>query len=319
MNDDMERDAEAPPASGMKGRLRGAVDGVRAAVVRLSLRASPSEAQRVFGLTLLLGGVCGVVAVAFHLAIQGAERLLSIRSTTPEGWTWIPWVVLTPAVGGTIAGVILHRFAPNAAGSGIPQIKTAYALDTSGTRLRDAAAKFIVCVLQLGSGASLGREGPTVQICAAVATSVGRWLALSPANLRRLIPVGAAAGVAAAFNAPIAAVAFTIEEIAEGAGERAAGDVARRKEHAAPDEPLLRAVARMQRLGVRQLPVLERGSPTLIGMLAMSDVLRAQVRSEQGGDAATSADRGSTVPDEDPHDLTGRVRLPADAPPKESS
>src|SRR4029079_3505141 len=76
--------------------------------------------------------------------------------------------------------------------------------------------KFLVCTLQIGSGASLGREGPTVQICTAVATGLGRWLALSPANLRRLIPVGAAPGIAAAFNAPIAAVTFTIEEIVGG-------------------------------------------------------------------------------------------------------
>jgi CIC family chloride channel protein len=189
------------------------LDAARAAVVRLSLRLSPSEAQRVFALTLVLGGLCGLVAVAFHLAIHAAQRLLFERFGPDDGWAWVPWVVLVPGLGGLAAGFLLQRVVPSARGSGIPQVKTAYALDTSGARLRDAVGKFAVCVLQLGSGASLGREGPTVQICAGVATSVGRWLALSPANLRRLIPVGAAAGVAAAFNAPIAAVTFTIEEV----------------------------------------------------------------------------------------------------------
>ncbi len=194
-------------------RIQASLDAARAFVVRITLRVSPSEAQRVFGLTLVLGAVCGLVAVAFHLAIHGAQQLLFDRYSPVDGWVWIPWVVLVPAVGGAIAGVLLQYVVPSARGSGIPQVKTAYALDTSGTRLRDAVGKFGVCVLQLGSGASLGREGPTVQICAGVATSIGRWLALSPANLRRLIPVGAAAGVAAAFNAPIAAVTFTIEEV----------------------------------------------------------------------------------------------------------
>ena len=80
-------------------------------------------------------------------------------------------------------------------------------------RLRDAAGKFVIGALQLGSGSSLGREGPTVQITAGVASSLGRVTGVSPKALRRLIPVGAAAGIAAAFNAPIAAVTFTIEEV----------------------------------------------------------------------------------------------------------
>jgi CIC family chloride channel protein len=194
-------------------RVERLLDAIRAFVVRVSLRLSPSEPQRVLAVTLVLGALCGLVAVAFHVAIRGAQHLLFEHYTPADGWVWIPWVVLVPSVGGVLAGLLLQYVVPTARGSGIPQVKTAYALDTSGTRLRDAIGKFGVCVLQLGSGASLGREGPTVQICAGVATSLGRWLALSPANLRRLIPVGAAAGVAAAFNAPIAAVTFTIEEI----------------------------------------------------------------------------------------------------------
>lgn len=102
---------------------------------------------------------------------------------------------------------------PGARGSGIPQVKVAYAVKGGRVPFVDAAGKFLIGVLQIGTGSSLGREGPTVQICAGVASSMGRAAALSRDNLRRLLPVGAAAGIAAAFNAPIAAVTFTIEEV----------------------------------------------------------------------------------------------------------
>lgn len=198
-----------------RARAQAAAERLRAFAVRASMRVSPSEPQRVLLLTIALGAVCGLVAVAFHLAIHGAQTLLIDRfqGGDLDPWVWIPAVLLMPAAGGVAAGVLLQYVVPSARGSGIPQVKVAYALDSKGTRLRDAVGKFLVCTLQIGSGASLGREGPTVQICAGVATSLGRWLALSPANLRRLIPVGAAAGIASAFNAPIAAVTFTIEEV----------------------------------------------------------------------------------------------------------
>ena len=80
-------------------------------------------------------------------------------------------------------------------------------------RLRDSIGKFFIGALQIGTGSSLGREGPTVQICSGVAKGMGKLGGVSPQNLKLLLPVGAAAGIAAAFNAPIAAVTFTIEEI----------------------------------------------------------------------------------------------------------
>jgi CIC family chloride channel protein len=95
----------------------------------------------------------------------------------------------------------------------VPQVKVAYAVRGGRVPFVEAAGKFLIGVLQIGTGSSLGREGPTVQICAGVASTLGRAAALSRENLRRLLPVGAAAGIAAAFNAPIAAVTFTIEEV----------------------------------------------------------------------------------------------------------
>ena len=179
----------------------------------LALRIVPTEAQRLLALTMAIGVVCGLVAVAFHEAIrlaEGASRPLVDRDTSR---LWILWVLLLPTVGGLVAGALLARFFPDARGSGIPQVKASYAGKRGRVRLRDAVAKFFLAALQIGSGASLGREGPTVQICAGVASALGRFARISPHAQRRLIPVGAAAGIAAAFNAPIAAVTFTIEEI----------------------------------------------------------------------------------------------------------
>jgi chloride channel protein, CIC family len=163
--------------------------------------------------TLLVGAGCGLLAVAFHSAIVAADALLISRAQHAPGHWWVVLTLLCPAAGGLLAGLALTLAFPAARGSGIPQVKAAYAVRTERIRLRDGVAKFALCSLQLGSGASLGREGPTVHMCAALASALGRWFALSPRSVRRLLPVGAAAGVAAAFNAPIAAVTFTVEEI----------------------------------------------------------------------------------------------------------
>jgi len=182
-------------------------------VRRAILRALPTEAQRIFALTLLVGVVCGVVAVAFHLAIHAAEHALIERAFAVEGPLGTALVVLVPTVGGLVVGALLTWVVPGARGSGIPQVKEAFAVPGGRVKLRDAVGKFLLGALQIGSGASLGREGPTVQICAGASSFLARAARLSPAGARRLMPVGVAAGIAAAFNAPIAAVTFTIEEI----------------------------------------------------------------------------------------------------------
>jgi CIC family chloride channel protein len=176
-------------------------------------RLVPTERQRLFGLTIAIGGVCGLAAVAFHVAIERATQRTIERAMAATGHAWIGWTLVVPTAGGLLAGLLLYHVVPNARGSGIPQVKVAYAAQAGRLRLRDSLGKFAIGVLQIGTGSSLGREGPTVQICAGVATGLGRIAGVSQRNLRRLIPVGAAAGIAAAFNAPIAAVTFTIEEI----------------------------------------------------------------------------------------------------------
>ncbi len=182
--------------------------------VRRALRKYlPNEAQHLFALTLAVGAICGLVAVAFHLAIQAAGHLFIDRAMSAPGRSWIAWTIVSPTVGGLVAGALLTWVVPNARGSGIPQVKQAFAIEGGRVRFRDAVGKFVVAVLNIGSGASLGREGPTVQICAGATSLLARATSLPPKSARRLIPVAVAAGIAAAFNAPIAAVTFTIEEI----------------------------------------------------------------------------------------------------------
>ena len=181
--------------------------------LRAELRFVPTETQRLFALTIVIGAFSGFAAVAFHVAIRFAEHQLIDRAMAAPGRWWLFWTLATPALGGLICGALLQYVVPQARGSGIPQVKAAFAAQGRGLRFRDAVGKFFISSLQIGSGASLGREGPTVQICAGIAALFGRLAGVSPRNLRRLLPVGAAAGIAAAFNAPIAAVTFTIEEI----------------------------------------------------------------------------------------------------------
>lgn len=182
-------------------------------LLRLFLRLVPSETHRVFAVALVAGALCGLAAVSFHLAIIWAESRMIERAFSAAGRTWIWWTILVPTFGSLICGAILQYGIPGARGSGVPQVKVAYAVKGGRVPFVEALGKFVVGVIQIGSGSSLGREGPTVQICAGVASTLGRAAALSRENLRRLLPVGAAAGIAAAFNAPIAAVTFTIEEV----------------------------------------------------------------------------------------------------------
>jgi CIC family chloride channel protein len=177
------------------------------------MRRMPTEQQRLFAVTIVAGGLCGLAAVAFHLSIGWAEALFINRANAAPGHSWIFWTIFSPVLGGLAAGLALYFIVPGAAGSGIPQVKAAYALRSGLVPIKDAIGKFILCAVQIGSGASLGLEGPTVQICSGVSSLLARVAKLSPRNQRRMTSVGMAAGIAAAFNAPIAAVTFTLEEL----------------------------------------------------------------------------------------------------------
>lgn len=194
-------------------RIRNALRLRNLYLLRVAMRFAPSETQRLYAITLLIGALSGFAAVAFHLTIMLLERVLVDRAMNAPNHSWIGWTIFTPTAGAVLCGLMMTYVVRNARGSGVPQVKVAYAAKNGRIRLRDAIGKFFISALQIGSGSSLGREGPTVQICAGIASTLGRVARVSPKNLRRLLPVGTAAGIAAAFNAPIAAVTFTIEEV----------------------------------------------------------------------------------------------------------
>jgi len=189
------------------------IEGLFSRLYEWLARRMPNERQRLLAITIVAGGACGLAAVAFHVSATRLYALLIDRASVAPGHTWIWWMILTPALGGLVVGLGLTYWVPAAAGSGIPQVKTAYTFRAGAISMKETAGKFVLCALQLGSGASLGLEGPTVQICAGVSSFLSRMARLSPINQRRMASVGMAAGIAAAFNAPIAAVTFTLEEL----------------------------------------------------------------------------------------------------------
>ncbi|HET9222676.1 MAG TPA: chloride channel protein, partial [Roseiflexaceae bacterium] len=142
------------------------------------LRFVPTERRRVFALTLLIGVLCGLAAVAFHLTIGFLEAHLIDQALAAPAPYWIILTLLVPTLGGLLCGALLYYVVPDARGSGIPQVKVAYAVKGGRIPFRVVAGKFVISAIQIGSGASLGREGPTVQICAGIASLLGRVAAL---------------------------------------------------------------------------------------------------------------------------------------------
>jgi len=172
-------------------------------VARLQAR----EDQVFLVLALVIGGLTGLSVVAFILV---TERL-GMRLYPPGGAAWRR--VLFPVAGSLGIGYLLYRYFPNARGSGVPQTKAALFARDGFISLRTLLGKFFCTSATLASGIPLGREGPSVQVGGGIASVLGRFLGLSPEKVKALIPVGAAAAIAAAFNTPLAAVLFSLEEI----------------------------------------------------------------------------------------------------------
>jgi CIC family chloride channel protein len=167
------------------------------------------EEQFFLVLAIAIGILAGFCVVVFRIAI-GAARLLLLGSSMHPGF---PRVVLVPALMGLAIAVAAVRFFPRVRGSGVNQTKGALYIYDGYISAETVVGKFLLSALAIGSGQSLGPEDPALQIGAGLASVLGRWLKLSKERLRLMAPVGAAAGLAAAFNAPITAVLFVIEEV----------------------------------------------------------------------------------------------------------
>ena len=171
------------------------------------------------GLTIALacgvGLLVGVAAIAFHELLHfvqrtalGGDSPLSILPTLP----WY-WKIGLPALGGALVAPIVYKWAVEAKGHGVPEVMEAVALHGGMMRARVAFAKALASAVTIGTGGSTGREGPVIQIGSALGSTFGQILRLSPERIRTLVGCGAAGGIAATFNAPIAGAFFALEVI----------------------------------------------------------------------------------------------------------
>jgi CIC family chloride channel protein len=165
------------------------------------------EDQVFLVLSLVIGALTGLSVVAFILLTEHAGmRLYPVGSA--------PWRrILFPVAGSLGIGYLLFRYFPDARGSGVPQTKAALFARDGRITLTTVLGKFFCTSATLASGIPLGREGPAVQVGGGIASVLGRHLGLPPEQVKKLIPVGAAAAIAAAFNTPLAAVLFSLEEV----------------------------------------------------------------------------------------------------------
>src|ERR1700690_1436126 len=179
----------------------------RTPLSHLAARLQEREDQVFLVLALVIGALTGLAVVAFILLTEREGlRLYPVGGAR--------WRRLLFPVGGSLGiGYLLYRYFPNARGSGVPQTKAALFAREGRITLRTVMGKFFCTSATLASGIPLGREGPSVQVGAGIASVLGRALGLRPEKVKALIPVGAAAAIAAAFNTPLAAVLFSLEEI----------------------------------------------------------------------------------------------------------
>jgi chloride channel protein, CIC family len=192
------------------------VDGAPVAATPVNGRSPKALLQAVFReerfflvLSVFIGVFSGLAVVCFRFAIGWCRLYLlgtgAVFST--------PRVLLAPTLGGLVIAALVIHFFPQSRGSGVNQTKAALYIYNGSIPIRTAIGKFITAALAIGSGHSLGPEDPSLQIGACLASALGRRMHISRDRMRLIAPVGAAAGLAAAFNAPISAVLFVIEEV----------------------------------------------------------------------------------------------------------
>jgi CIC family chloride channel protein len=185
------------------------------------IRKLPIE-LRTYLLPFIYGLSGGLAAVAFQKGVSIIFSMFweKLSQQIPAG-NFALLSLATILGASIIAGLILRFVSRDAAGSGIPQVKVAFWRDFGFMRARVAIAKFFAGAISIGGGCSLGREGPTVHIAGALASSIAGWLGIAKQGRRPALLSGAAAGLAAAFNTPLSAITFVLEEIIEDLNNRA--------------------------------------------------------------------------------------------------
>ena len=207
-------------AAATAGRLSsGVVPAFPLNLAKLPKRTRP------LALTAVCGLAAGLSAVAFQVGINLFYNATIVRLAQVNVTVFLVGSFVVIVGTSLAAGFLLSRFCPEAAGSGIPQLKLAFWKDFGHVPLRVVWVKFIAGVLTVGGGSSLGREGPTVQLAGGVASNLAGRLGVAKQGRRGAAAAGAAAGLAAAFNAPLASITFVLEEIIEDLNSPLLGSV----------------------------------------------------------------------------------------------
>jgi len=178
-----------------------------------------SESLSAEPITLLLAALVGVLAgygaVLFNVLIHWTKAVTldpPLQGTVNHRYLWLV-VGLMPALGLLFVAWFTRRFAPEAQGHGVPEVIAAVGRHEGVIRPRISLAKILASGICIGTGGSVGREGPIVQIGSSLGSSAGQWFGLEPASVKALVAAGAAAGISATFNAPLAGVVFASEII----------------------------------------------------------------------------------------------------------
>lgn len=174
-----------------------------------SVRETDREGRFLLLLSIVVGVVSGLLVVAFRVSITKLNLLMLGESPQPHQVR----LIVMPAITGLMIGILVRFVFPAARGSGVNQTKAALYIHNGYISGRTTVGKFLLSALAIGSGHSLGPEDPSLQIGAGFASLLSRRFGLSRARLRVFAPIGAAAGLAAAFNAPVSAILFVIEEV----------------------------------------------------------------------------------------------------------
>lgn len=183
---------------------------------RLVNKAKLTEHTFMIIVAIIIGVLAGFAAIAIRALIEGISSLSFsgdgnlLQNIMNTEWYWI---LLIPAVGGLIVGPLIYFFAPEAKGHGVPEVMQAILLRGGSIRPRVAFVKAIASAITIGTGGSVGREGPIIQIGSSLGSTVGQFFRMPASRLKTLVGCGAAAGIAAAFNAPIAGALFAVEII----------------------------------------------------------------------------------------------------------
>ncbi|HEX3704430.1 MAG TPA: chloride channel protein [Vicinamibacterales bacterium] len=175
----------------------------------LAARMAIGDEQLLLLAAILIGVYAGLAVVCFRLAIQWLRLMLLGSSLNPS----FPRIAVVPAASGLVIAAFVVLAFPAVRGSGVNQTKAALYIYDGYISFRTVIGKFLTSAVAIGSGQSLGPEDPSLQIGAGLASALGRWLKLPRDQMRYIAPIGAAAGLAAAFNSPITAVLFVIEEV----------------------------------------------------------------------------------------------------------